>query len=52
MREEGNARITIMFSAFQGPPRIARLFGKGELHGITTTTFIVLTYVYNALDGR
>ena len=26
-----NGRITIMFSAFKGPPRIVRLFGKGEL---------------------
>ena len=29
LREAGNARITVMFSAFQGPPRIARLFGTG-----------------------
>jgi hypothetical protein len=25
-----NGRITILFSAFEGPPRIARLFGKGS----------------------
>ena len=25
-----NGRITIMFNAFDGPPRIVRLFGKGE----------------------
>jgi len=25
-----NGRITIMFNAFDGPPRILRLFGKGN----------------------
>jgi hypothetical protein len=24
-----NGRITLMFCAFEGPPRIARIFGKG-----------------------
>ena len=28
-----NGRITIMFCAFEGPPRITRLFGRGT-HGI------------------
>lgn len=27
--ERGNARITVLFNAFDGPPKIARLFGKG-----------------------
>jgi len=27
-----NGRITIMFSAFEGPPRILRLFGVGTVH--------------------
>lgn len=27
-----NGRITILFNAFEGPPRIARLFGKGSYH--------------------
>jgi hypothetical protein len=27
--EPGNGRITIMFNAFEGPPRIVRLCGKG-----------------------
>ena len=26
-----NGRITIMFCAFEGPPRILRLFGTGEV---------------------
>lgn len=29
--EPGNGRITIMFEAFEGPPQIVRLYGKGEL---------------------
>ncbi len=29
INEEGNGRMTIMFVAFDGPPRIVRLFGKG-----------------------
>jgi hypothetical protein len=29
--EPGNARITINFNAFLGPPKIIRLWGKGEL---------------------
>ncbi|KAI0602808.1 hypothetical protein F4775DRAFT_535816, partial [Biscogniauxia sp. FL1348] len=29
--EPGNGRITIMFSAFDGPPRILRFWGKGRV---------------------
>lgn len=29
--EPGNNRITIMFNAFEGPPRIVRLWGKGRV---------------------
>ncbi|KDE04401.1 hypothetical protein MVLG_05191 [Microbotryum lychnidis-dioicae p1A1 Lamole] len=29
--EGGNGRITILFVAFEGPPRIVRLFGKGKV---------------------
>ncbi|GAA6006901.1 hypothetical protein JCM10207_009132 [Rhodosporidiobolus poonsookiae] len=32
LREPGNGRITIMFTAFTGPPRILRLFGRGRVH--------------------
>lgn len=31
LREPGNKRMTIMFNAFQGPPRIVRLFGTGKV---------------------
>ncbi|GJE92271.1 hypothetical protein PsYK624_084250 [Phanerochaete sordida] len=29
--EPGNARMTLMFEAFQGPPQIVRLFGHGRV---------------------
>ncbi|KAF2715856.1 hypothetical protein K431DRAFT_205060, partial [Polychaeton citri CBS 116435] len=29
--EPGNARITIQFNAFDGPPKILRLFGRGRV---------------------
>ncbi|OAG45521.1 hypothetical protein AYO21_00157 [Fonsecaea monophora] len=29
LHEPGNGRITVMFNAFSGPPRILRLWGKG-----------------------
>lgn len=29
--EQGNGRITVMFNAFDGQPRILRLFGKGKV---------------------
>ncbi|KAF7793880.1 hypothetical protein EIP86_005002 [Pleurotus ostreatoroseus] len=29
--EPGNGRLTILFEAFEGPPRILRLFGKGRV---------------------
>jgi len=37
--EPGNARITIMFNAFEGPPRIVRLFGRGRALENGTTAF-------------
>src|ERR1700712_673300 len=30
LHEPGNGRITVMFNAFSGPPRILRLWGKGK----------------------
>ncbi|KAI0468790.1 pyridoxamine phosphate oxidase family protein [Xylaria cf. heliscus] len=29
--EPGNGRITVLFNAFEGPPRIIRLWGKGKV---------------------
>ncbi|KAH7882436.1 hypothetical protein F5I97DRAFT_366362 [Phlebopus sp. FC_14] len=34
-----NGRITIMFSAFEGPPRILRLFGVGTVHEYGTPEY-------------
>ena len=31
LHEPGNGRITICFNAFDGPPKIVRLWGKGEV---------------------
>ncbi|KAN0108245.1 pyridoxamine phosphate oxidase family protein [Hyaloscypha variabilis] len=31
LHEPGNGRITVMFNAFEGPPQIVRLWGKGEV---------------------
>ncbi|KAG9012109.1 hypothetical protein FRB93_002252 [Tulasnella sp. JGI-2019a] len=30
--EKGNGRLTIMFTAFKGPPNIVRFWGKGRVH--------------------
>lgn len=30
LREEGNGRITLMWCAFSGPPKVLRVHGKGE----------------------
>ncbi|KJA22563.1 hypothetical protein HYPSUDRAFT_67026 [Hypholoma sublateritium FD-334 SS-4] len=37
-----NERITIMFNAFEGPPRIVRLFGKGTVHEFDTPEYNAL----------
>ncbi|EEB93529.1 hypothetical protein MPER_07797 [Moniliophthora perniciosa FA553] len=34
-----NGRITIYFNAFEGPPRIARLFGKGTVYEFGTPEY-------------
>ncbi|TFK34647.1 hypothetical protein BDQ12DRAFT_656566 [Crucibulum laeve] len=37
-----NGRITIMFNAFEGPPRICRLFGTGTVYEFGTPEYDVL----------
>ncbi|TDL22402.1 hypothetical protein BD410DRAFT_839844 [Rickenella mellea] len=37
-----NGRITVMFNAFDGPPRITRLFGKGIVHEFGTPEYDAL----------
>ena len=38
MYEPGNGRMTILFEAFEGPPRILRLFGRGQCLSRCTAT--------------
>ncbi|KAF8154757.1 hypothetical protein B0H34DRAFT_752830 [Crassisporium funariophilum] len=42
LRENLNGRITIMFVAFEGPPRIVRLFGTGTVHEFGTPEYEAL----------
>ncbi|KAI0353193.1 hypothetical protein OH77DRAFT_1512833 [Trametes cingulata] len=37
-----NGRVTLMFSAFEGPPRIVRLFGTGTVHEFGTPEYDAL----------
>lgn len=37
--EPGNGRITILFEAFEGPPNIVRLYGKGTVYERGTPEF-------------
>ncbi|KIW17240.1 hypothetical protein PV08_04431 [Exophiala spinifera] len=39
LHEPGNGRITVMFMAFDGPPRILRLYGKGRVLEYGTPAF-------------
>lgn len=39
LREPGNGRITIMLNAFEGPPQIVRLFGKGNPPPLSSVSF-------------
>jgi hypothetical protein len=34
-----NKRVTLLFQAFEGPPRICRLFGQGEVHEFGTPEY-------------
>ncbi|KAK7050335.1 pyridoxamine phosphate oxidase [Favolaschia claudopus] len=37
-----NGRITVMFNAFEGPPRILRLYGRGTVYEFSTPEFNAL----------
>ncbi|KIK58718.1 hypothetical protein GYMLUDRAFT_45051 [Collybiopsis luxurians FD-317 M1] len=39
LKEPGNGRITILFHAFEGPPRIVRLFGTGTVYEFGTPEY-------------
>jgi hypothetical protein len=40
LHEKGNGRITVQFNAFEGPPQIVRLWGKGEVLEYGSNKFI------------
>src|SRR3954447_5342930 len=46
-----NGRLTIMFCGFEGPPRILRLFGRGEVVLPGDPDFDELVGLYPALPG-
>ena len=46
-----NGRITVMFCAFEGPPRIVRLFGRGEAVLPDDARFAELARRFPVLDG-
>ena len=45
LREPGNGRITLMFCAFEGVPRILRIFGHGMISLVRQKGTLWLTYV-------
>ncbi|RYP47555.1 hypothetical protein DL768_006400 [Monosporascus sp. mg162] len=51
--EPGNGRITVMFNAFDGPPKIVRLWGKGRVLENGTPQFeeFVAKHCVNTLPG-
>ena len=46
-----NGRITIMFCAFEGPPRILRLYGKGKVWERNSPTFAAYQSNFPHYDG-
>jgi hypothetical protein len=47
-----NGRITLMFCAFTGNPRICRLHGTGTVHEVGTSEFDALAAEFPELPGR
>jgi hypothetical protein len=46
-----NGRITLMWCAFEGAPRIARVYGTGTVHAAGTTEFDELTAHFTPIPG-
>jgi Pyridoxamine 5'-phosphate oxidase len=46
-----NGRITIMLCAFDGPPRICRLYGTGHVHLLGTDRFDALRHEFADVPG-
>jgi hypothetical protein len=53
LQEPGNGRITVLFNAFEGPPKIVRLWGKGEVLEYGTKKFQEFVKEHNVktIDG-
>ena len=53
LHEPGNGRITVMFNAFEGAPRIVRLWGHGEVLEYETPgyTYFVKKNSVNTIAG-
>src|SRR2546421_3348296 len=47
-----NGRITLMACAFNGAPRISRIYGTGTVHERDTAGFTELSVVFPELPGR
>ncbi|HSQ00995.1 MAG TPA: pyridoxamine 5'-phosphate oxidase family protein [Candidatus Dormibacteraeota bacterium] len=47
-----NGRITLLFCAFEGPPRIVRLYGRGEVVRPADAAFADLAARFPSLPGR
>lgn len=46
-----NGRITVLFNAFEGPPRICRLFGTGKVHEFGSARYNELVPIEERLPG-
>ena len=46
-----NGRMTIMFCAFEGPPRILRLYGRGTAHAMGTPRYATLVDRFEPIVG-
>ncbi|CAE6459387.1 unnamed protein product [Rhizoctonia solani] len=46
-----NGRITVLFNAFEGPPRICRLFGTGKVYELGSTRYNELIPLEERLPG-
>ena len=46
-----NGRITFMFCAFEGPPKIVRLYGRGAASSPATPSFAALAAHFPAVPG-
>ena len=46
-----NGRITIMLCAYDGPPRICRLYGHGTVHVVGSADYDALAVKFPALPG-